>query len=108
MHIFVIFESQGTVHDVKPGLVTFVEYAEFFMVNVDVLKSPRFMHVGGCLIHIGMSSAVCMQFVCTVPGQNHYILPCTGHSAYTCTLIASQRVTVKTLKHRNFRENAQT
>jgi len=37
MHIFVLFESQGAVHDVKPGLVTFVEYADSRMVNVDIL-----------------------------------------------------------------------
>ena len=36
--IFVIFESQSTVRDVKPGLVTFVEYADFRLVNVAILS----------------------------------------------------------------------
>jgi hypothetical protein len=37
MYIFVIFESQVTAHDVKPGFVTFVVYADFRMVNIDIL-----------------------------------------------------------------------
>jgi len=32
MYIFVILESQVIAHDVKPGFVTSVEYANFRMV----------------------------------------------------------------------------
>jgi hypothetical protein len=35
--VCVIFESQFTAHDVKPGLVTFVVYADFRMINIDIL-----------------------------------------------------------------------
>jgi len=38
MYIFVIFESQFTVHNVKPGFVTFVLCAVFRMVTVNILS----------------------------------------------------------------------
>jgi len=37
MYIFVILESQVIAHHVKPGFVTFVEYAYFRIVNVAIL-----------------------------------------------------------------------
>jgi len=44
--VFVISESQVTAHDVKPGFVTFVVYADFRMVNADILKvSLRSLYV---------------------------------------------------------------
>jgi hypothetical protein len=34
MYIFV--ESRVIAHDIKPGFVTFVVYAEFLLVNIDI------------------------------------------------------------------------
>jgi hypothetical protein len=44
MYIF-IFESQVIAHDVKPGYVTFVVYADIRMVKVDILPPGACMYV---------------------------------------------------------------
>jgi len=45
MYIFVIFVSQAIACDVKPGSVTFVVYADFRIVNVDILPPGACMFV---------------------------------------------------------------
>ena len=45
MYIFVIFGSQVVTHNVKPRFVTFVIYADFRMVNVDILPPGACMSV---------------------------------------------------------------